>query len=900
MPDEDDGLTNSQRKLFRATYTPLSVPAVRGSGDLLMKGAFLRFLGLSEEEAREFSERQPAAKSVRTLSTAQTEQEYTGAIRDLVEIEPNALATLSRGVAKRREEEWRRLARRIVSLDQKYLTAAAREDRPNRRAASPEPEPDRRAAAESRTAGGKRAPALVERGADEMLLPPTRIVEVATPTVRGETARANPGTEMMELSRPATSVHPLISEIVGSAVAERLPKVLEWAIANRRPEVAELAADWNVPLAGSGEEGNVDEMLVAANIILPDKVRRHLIAKRVSELIAKRVFDLVGLLHLERLVMTPREVERGELLYSLPLAPRETVTLSHKEWAIREEEYSRYIQDYLENYSETGVAQSTELAKSTVTQSQRQDATSANLMSMSAQPVTQTSSVNAAGGAVVNAPNSIEETVAQTKTVTTKAASRTIQDHKVSFTVTTVRGTEDWTSRLLRNRHANKSMIVDYYRRMRRWRNELYRYGVRLTYDIVVPHPGRRVLARYDRLRQIEAEMAKGFQPTYGPNSIGVNGWKGLMNVFKVPLPPPPTDQTIEDMRTLRYTAPGDNTEELMLTVPPGYRLQTVGWEVSASSWDAERGAVVFVGPSVINSMTNSSSYGFYSGPQNVQLGGLPVQGPVKGVFFLRRLGVGTVRLYAKVTATDELLQEWKKQCWGIIREAELVRYQEKLDALRAERLNLQRAIDAADSLSLRRIEREHIMLACLEWLFPFLNLKAGWFDNFSDTPTDFDRIMGLQASVLIKLMHTAIDWDTMLVTLLPFFWERIDSQAVVFVDHADPLHREFLRAGAARVVLPIRPGYEEEILSLFDLGLVSSISDSHRYKQIVDEVTAANADYQSKTHPADATLTDGSIDPAYEDDYPLENGKLIGRWHETMPTGALDMQVHLYDVIEH
>ena len=47
----------------------------------------------------------------------------------------------------------------------------------------------------------------------------------------------------------------------------------------------------------------------------------------------RRTLEPIGLLHLELLQMTPEDIERGELVYSLPLAPKEKVTLSHKEWA---------------------------------------------------------------------------------------------------------------------------------------------------------------------------------------------------------------------------------------------------------------------------------------------------------------------------------------------------------------------------------------------------------------------------------------------------------------------------------------------------------------------------------------------------------------------------------------
>ena len=41
-----------------------------------------------------------------------------------------------------------------------------------------------------------------------------------------------------------------------------------------------------------------------------------------------------GYLHLERLNFTPIGYERGELVYSLPLTPGETVRLSHREWSL--------------------------------------------------------------------------------------------------------------------------------------------------------------------------------------------------------------------------------------------------------------------------------------------------------------------------------------------------------------------------------------------------------------------------------------------------------------------------------------------------------------------------------------------------------------------------------------
>jgi hypothetical protein len=71
--------------------------------------------------------------------------------------------------------------------------------------------------------------------------------------------------------------------------------------------------------------------------------------------------------------MSPMAIERGELLYTLPPAPGEKVTFSHKKWTLREEEYSRFIQDYFENYSEGGVVEKTDIGVASRSESELQD-----------------------------------------------------------------------------------------------------------------------------------------------------------------------------------------------------------------------------------------------------------------------------------------------------------------------------------------------------------------------------------------------------------------------------------------------------------------------------------------------------------------------------------------------
>jgi hypothetical protein len=76
----------------------------------------------------------------------------------------------------------------------------------------------------------------------------------------------------------------------------------------------------------------------------------------------------IGMLNLERLEMTPAGVERGDLIATIPLALKERTAVVQKEWSVTSQEFTSIVTDSLENYSETGVTENTQLAQSTTSQ----------------------------------------------------------------------------------------------------------------------------------------------------------------------------------------------------------------------------------------------------------------------------------------------------------------------------------------------------------------------------------------------------------------------------------------------------------------------------------------------------------------------------------------------------
>ena len=74
--------------------------------------------------------------------------------------------------------------------------------------------------------------------------------------------------------------------------------------------------------------------------------------------------------------------------------------------------------------------------------------------------------------------------------ITKKASARTKKDHKVTFRVTSVVGSEDQSVRVISNPSPTHTMRIDYFQLARKWKVDLLRYGLRMTYDIVIPNPG--------------------------------------------------------------------------------------------------------------------------------------------------------------------------------------------------------------------------------------------------------------------------------------------------------------------------------------------------------------------------------------------------------------------------
>ena len=184
--------------------------------------------------------------------------------------------------------------------------------------------------------------------------------------------------------------------------------------------------------------------------------------------------------------------------------------------------------------------------------------------------------------------------------------------------------------------------------------------------------------------------------------------------------------------------------------------------------------------------------------------------------------------LQVKCEPTEEALLAWQHKVYDAIFEA----YQAQLASAKAEYsekmagLSVNDLIDAPPA-RLREVERDELKRLCLQ----IMGGEAKLAEERVTSETTFDMPLVVEAgegpmlegnlpidrsrldplAVEARFAEQAFEWSNMSFTLYPYYWnEPGEWRDLVSLNHPDPLHANFLRSGIARVLVPVRPNYEE------------------------------------------------------------------------------------------
>ncbi len=145
-----------------------------------------------------------------------------------------------------------------------------------------------------------------------------------------------------------------------------------------------------------------------------------------------------------------------------------------------------------------------------------------------------------------------------------------------------------------------------------------------------------------------------------------------------------------------------------------------------------------------------------------------------------------------------------------------------------------------------REIESNLLKQNCIAYLLQdYLNTLGTGFDLNNTLETfalKLDDNLDAYTS-LAKFMEQAFEWTVMDYTFYPYYWaSRSHWQEMYLTEETDPLFRNFLQAGMARVIVTVKPGFEDAVQffmttgKIWNGGEVPVIGDP-MYLSIVDEL---------------------------------------------------------------
>ncbi|MGW0877059.1 hypothetical protein ACWD3Z_42345 [Streptomyces sp. NPDC002740] len=591
----------------------------------------------------------------------------------------------------------------------------------------------------------------------------------------------------------------------------------------------------------------------------------------------------VGMLNLERIEMVPSGIERGALLSTIPLSPLEETAVTQKEWSVTSKEFTTIVTDSLEQVSETGVTDNTDLSQSTSSQSQHSNQFNITGTVQGGIPVISGSST-ASFTAQDSKSTSAAESIKHARAITQKASTRSRQEHKVTISTKTETGTSASSTRQVKNPSQSQAMRIDYFSLMRKWRVRLYRYGLRLTYDIAVPEPGaamRRAYAELDALRHQQgsfefplkhSEITTDPVDANGqPDPHGVPKYQWLADRYGATVRPYPA--------TPAPVVCGQSAEsdghwwfvDMEFDVPEGTRITDVVLDAQIGD-DSTNLPLDF---DVIGALADPAWPPHQpSGPVIIRDSHLKDKpdtpfllgetGHQKVTFFTNH----AERMFVGLTVTVELApatkEQWRNDVWTALFEAAQARYFARQEEISARIGAIEEQLSGVDTLTLRREESDEIMKSVLRFILgpTFDFMPANVLAAFTAAGVDLQHGVGFDQSALgltqdqwtllrqheglIRFINQAIEWENVVAFLYSYFWDVPPAWRFIReLRHPDANRQAFLRAGSARVVLTVRKGWEEAWMRFAEGGSIGATIPAP-YLSVAKEIAA----YDDRNYP--------------------------------------------------
>ncbi|MBC8489759.1 MAG: hypothetical protein H8D45_27385, partial [Bacteroidetes bacterium] len=364
---------------------------------------------------------------------------------------------------------------------------------------------------------------------------------------------------------------------------------------------------------------------------------------------------------------------------------------------------------------------------------------------------------------------------------------------------------------------------------------QVYNYGKRLICDVFVPEPSE----LYKRLLEKQFKLKEPIKPTITPTQITSDNYIDfvlLYNLKDVEFPP----EMIKDIRIHIEGTPGDPGEklngwlgyngsglitrsDLNVQIPDNFEAISIRSELNNLSWNTNQGdylKVTLGGPFILypKSGTAITSYNLSTPLEGIQPIGFRVMDCTNY----------DLNLVVHCTLKGEQVLKWQQGIYNKIMEAYEKEKKEYDEAFAEYERN--KAIKHNRNPFLNR-ETERIELKRMAISY----ISCKFYDDMDAMknkvkPCGFPQ-MDLEETERegrwVRFFEQAFEWPLTTYLFYPYFWGRKCTWVDKIKESADdPIFEKFLQSGFARLQIPVRPGFEEQIQYFLTFGKIWEDSD--------------------------------------------------------------------------
>jgi len=451
-----------------------------------------------------------------------------------------------------------------------------------------------------------------------------------------------------------------------------------------------------------------------------------------------------------------------------------------------------------------------------------------------------------AQGSIENAKERAVETASQySREVTERSQTKISEKVRQLRSFRVVTSVEEKNEHGIDNTDGDEHVVGVYQWLEKVYEAQVFNYGLRMIFDFVVPEPAAFAIHALKAGYAEATDVVKPPDFTITPADLTTTNYHGYVTMWEATGIAPPPEAFVTVAKTFRGGPDGPDSQTRGMVVdaaelplPDGYRAVSGRVVARWGRWDQDNDEVsirVTVGARAFEYRTGTAARWDFT--LDGEVAGLPVA--------VRTYRTSSFTLTVEVVCqrTFRATEKWQLDTHATLLQAyqqQRTAYEAKLEALRSRNAP---EISGRNPAMNREIERRELKRACISIL---TDQHFDLFDSIEVAPDGIPQPNVAESGVegpYIRFFEQAFEWQNATYVFYPYYWGRRSTWVERFAyDDVDPLFAQFLRAGAARVVAPVRPGFELAVDHFLATGEIWQGGDlppvsSDLYVPIVEEL---------------------------------------------------------------